>query len=181
MIAYHIDHSQKLKENSELTLFDTCADTLDPTIRLYGFNNVSHWGKSCYEYLSSSFSNDFNTINSFQIELLAESVRKSYYPDKPSRFKSLFAVARLSDLKLWKEYFPIDSGTHIYEIEYDPSKCVELDARFLKGGVDCDPYTQTDSLKKYWSGQTSDSPLPELLISLPVIVRRLVCTGEIIV
>lgn len=104
MIAYHLDHSGSLKEGTTLELFNTDANPNDPTIQLYGLNQVSNWGMSCYKYLLNLSSNsdavmDFSSANSFSIELQVESIRQKLHPDKPSRFKSILQlkISMISD------------------------------------------------------------------------------------
>lgn len=181
MIAYHLDCDGVLKENSTLSLLATDANPNLPEIKLYGFLSVSNWGQRCYEALVSPTTlADYHSINSLQIDLQAEVIRKIYFPDKPSRFKSIFAVKELSDLKLWANILPINQSSAIFEIEYDPSVSTELDANFLMGGIDANPVELLSTLCKYWSGEMSDSPLPELLIPLPAIIRKRLSPGELI-
>lgn len=181
MIAYHLDCSGKLKEGYKLPLIDTNANPDDQIVKLYGFNKVSHWGKLCYEYLLNPFTlTDINSINSFQIDLQAEIIRKQFYSNIPSRFKSIFAVKQISDFIPWKNIFQLIRSTKIFEIEYDTSKCIELDANYLRGGIDCNPNSQIESLHKYWSGQLSNSPLLELLIPLPITIGRSIPSEELI-
>lgn len=181
MLAYHLDRSEKLKEGYELHLLDTSANLDDQIVELYGFNKVSHWGKLCYEYLLNPFTfTDINSMNSFQIDLQAEIIRKQFYSNMPSRFKSIFAVKQISDFIPWAKYFSINQCPHIFEIECDASQCIELDATYLKGGITCNPNSQIESLHKYWSGQLSNSPLLELLIPLPVTIGRSIRSEELI-
>lgn len=179
MIAYHLDRCQTLKANSEIHLLNTHADPLNATVKLYGFDMVSHWGKQIYDFHLNRVVS-LEHLNSFQIDLTAETIRQSFFPDAPSRLKSLFAVRKLSDFKLWKKHLPISPESHIYEVEFDSSKYIELDASFLKGGVGYNPFIMNAALMKYWSGQKSNSPLPELLIPLPVFIGRRITPSEII-
>lgn len=179
MIAYRFDRSGSLKENSTLNLIPTGASIEDPTISLYGFDFVSAWGNSCYKSLTTPPSvASFGSFNSLSIDLQAEAVRKALFPNKPSRFKSIFAVKQLSDFSAWKDILHINSESSIFEIEC--TSAVELDAYFLRGGISSDPFVSDDLLIKYWSGEKSSSPLPELLIPLPVIVNRRLTANELV-
>lgn len=181
MIAYHLDCQGVLKEGSTLSLITTDADPNCPTMKLYDFFSVSNWGKRCYEYLVRSMPiTDYSSTNSVQIDLQVEICRQNYFPDKPSRFKSIFAVKQLSDLKLWSNILSINPSSAVFEIEYDPASSAELDASFLLGGIDADPIKYLTMQYKYWSGEMSDSPLPEILIPLPTIVRRRLGPDELI-
>lgn len=169
MIAYHLDRDHVLHENSFLTLKNTNASTNCDSIQLYGLNSVSHWGHAVYDYLNNQGQNyDFSTAINIQIELNAEIIRQNYFPEKPSRFKSLFAVKHLEDFKLWEKFLPVNSDSVIYEVKYEPTQCAALDASFLKGNVGLSPLQQTEDLIKYWKGIRSSNPLIELVIPLPV-------------
>jgi hypothetical protein len=191
MIAYHLDRSEQLQSDSTLNLIPTNANTSDTTISLYGLDKVSHWGKLCYDYFQHLISDidvekSFASSNSFSIDLQAESIRKQFFQNKPSRFKSIFAVKELNDFKLWERYFQINENSHIFEIEFDDSAYCEADASFLRGGIiqSSNPNQCAlqimDTLKKYWSGQMSENPLPELIVSLPVYIKRQLSPDEFI-
>lgn len=192
MIAYHLDRSGKLEEGAVLNLLETNANPEDSTFKNYGLHKVSHWGMLCYNYLKNIHSDpssiyDFDSVNSFSIDLQAESIRNSCFPNKPSRFQSIFAVENLHDFKLWESYLPINKHSHIFEIEFEDSLYCKVDANFLRGGIvpsSTDSFSYilqiTDCLQKYWSGQMSENPLPELLIPLPVTIKRLLAPDEFI-
>lgn len=182
MIAYHLDRSNSLQEGMCLSLIEPHVPIDASTVNCYGVDKVSSWGNQCCHLLQPNFVSGgvtLDTLHSLQIELFAETIRKKFFPEKPSRFKSIFAVKHLSDFKLWEQYLPINQNSSIFEIEYDPLKCIELDARHLRGGVDCDPIIMSQYSTSYWSGNFSSSPLPELLIPLPVIVGRRVSETEL--
>lgn len=181
MIAYHLDRSGALKKGDLLSLFQTGANSSDPTTQLYGFDHVSRWGLSCYECLKNPFKcNNLEVLNSLQLDLNAENIRQNSFPRLPSRFKSIFAVKNLEDFNLWSNYLYLDEHSQVFEIECDSSKVVELDANFLRGGIDHFNILSVETLHSYWSGKMSDSPLPELLIPLPVTVGRLVSRGKVV-
>lgn len=181
MIAYHLDRSGALKEGDLLTLFQTDANRSNPATRLYGFDHVSRWGLFCYECLKNPFEhNNLEILNSLQIDLNAENIRQKFFPQLPSRFKSIFAVKDLQDFNLWSRYLHLNEHSQIFEIEYDISKSVELDANFLRGGIGYFDIPSIETIQNYWSGQMSDFPLPELLVPLPVTVGKLVSRGKII-
>ena len=81
----------------------------------------------------------------------------------------------------WSKYFNLDNHSRIFEIEFDHSSYCEVDANFLKGGIDCDPLRNRTSLYNYWSGKMSPSPLPELIIELPVFIKRQLSPSEFII
>lgn len=181
MIAYHLDRCNSLKENSYLSLEPTGIPSTDSLAAIFGFDFVSNWGRQMYElYTSSPDPSNFQSYISLQIDMQAENVRKSHFPDSPSRFKSIFAVPKLSDFSLWRDSLQIDENASIFEIEYDPQTVVQLDATFLIGSIGSDPFHQWESLFRYWSGEMSSNPLPELLIPLPVFTRKCLRVNELI-
>ncbi|MDD3186574.1 MAG: DUF2441 domain-containing protein [Anaerostipes sp.] len=186
MIAYHLDRTRKMTPNSVLELITTTSNSNDQTTNLYGFDKVSLWGMSCYNFLENLYSPtntipDFSSANSFQIDLQAEIIRQNFFPEKPSRFKSIFAVEKLKEFLLWSDYLEVNNQSHIYEIEFKESQCCKLDAYFLKGGISSHNIQDKEALIKYWSGKMSDNPLPELVIQLPVRVKRLLSPSEFII
>ena len=149
MIAYHLDRDQTLRENTLLIPQKTNVVTNYDSIQLYGLSSVSHWGYAVCDYLNTQGQNyDFSTAINIQIELNAEIIRQNFFPKRPSRFKSLFAVKHLEDFRLWEKFLPINLDSVIYEVEYNPAQCAELDASFLKGSIGPDSFHQTEDLIK---------------------------------
>lgn len=170
MFVYHLDRGQHLCPNKTIDYFFPSCNSLNPSISLYGFDKVSSWGLSCYNTLANPENNicGYDDINTLQIELNAEIYRKNYYPQMPSRFKCIFAFESLSDIKFWNEYFKIDKNSSIYRLEIPDSNFFKLDARFLKCGIGASVFDTNINMQYYWSGKFSATPLPELLIPLPV-------------
>ena len=136
---------------------------------------------------------DWSTANTYNLEIHAETLRCQAFPEKPSRLSVFFCARRLSDILSWNEYFPLSPGSRICEIEYD-GPLYEFDARFLRGialpvepvnldSSDMDQLAQNISqvrrnLFLYWSGARSENPLPEVLVPLPVVIRRIASLGS---
>lgn len=175
MIAYHLDRLGNLEVGQTLQLRKPDFhnnQVFKQSIELYGLDHVSRWGMQFSEWMKypNAISNQ-EQLDIFNIESLAESVRHTTYPHAPSRFKSLFAVRKLSDFEFWEEHFKNNNKNYsIYEIEYNSDNAMEFDARFLDSVARVDFLTRFEMLSRYWTGEISASPLPELLIPLPVTV-----------
>lgn len=167
MIAYHIDRTCSLSINQVLSSVNNFD--LENIFNIYD-NSLSAHG---IQYLTKS---PFNNIGSFLWEIAAEYVRILKYPQYPSRFKCLFAVEDLEQLKNWKTFF----GNSTYQIvKLECSKSYKFDANWITKPGSFKNYCETDKFDtvsfasycyfadKYWSGQPSSSPLWELLVELP--------------
>ena len=169
MIAYHLDRKKTLVSNCILDLTPTNNNNSND---IYGLDNVSYFGLSRYNFLSMNEVFDYEFVNSCAIDFFVETVRYTSFPDKPSRFKSIFAVKKPEDFLLWNEYLPLNSDSVIWEIEYTHNSCFYCDARHLIGGIIFDPLQTMNAYHNYWSGIFTNNPLPELLIELPVTVKK---------
>jgi hypothetical protein len=114
------------------------------------------------------------------IELIFELVRRAHFPNKPSRFTSLFAVKEKSDFRQWPELnnklrFP---KSHILKIHV-AEDIQRFDSNLLRGGLSFGsehgkcyagylPIAMFNYAYKYWSGLSSDLPRFEYLIPLPI-------------
>lgn len=119
-------------------------------------------------------------VNEPIVDLIFELVREHYYPEAPSRLTSLYASATKENAELWQHLWIKNFGDkagqiakELWEIEFD-AKPLEVDATFLNIDVkDKFSYLQAlDSAHRYWQGEFSETPLPELLVPLPVVVGK---------
>lgn len=174
MIAYHVDRQSSLRPGA------TVCGFVDENY--YSLPVLSMWGKTVKNSLLSP---DFNLLNTYNIEIHTESVRKAYFPSMLSRFSSFFAVPSLDDFSAWKDILgPLDECT-IYEVSFF-GRYHLLDASFLNQNLffvqeSEDPlehYSELaasrNALHDYWNGVFSENPLPELLIELPVYINKIV-------
>lgn len=105
-------------------------------------------GISCHgdNYLlkNSSLAN----ITSPAIELLFEYVRRSIFPQKPSRYSSIFGIETIEDANLFNERYGQNKGT-IWEIESkDWIRCNMNLLTFTCSTLVCSYYAH-----KYWNGE----------------------------
>ena len=167
MVVYHVDRTCLISKGQ--TLSNVSNYDLDNIFDVYN-NSLSAHG---IQYLTKHLGNN---VDSFMWEIAIEYVRLLKYPNYPSRFKCLFAVESLNELKEWQTFFK-NSPCNILKIEC--SKAYKFDARWITNPGVFHNYVQTNKFdnisfasycyfaNKYWSGQPSNNPLWELLVELP--------------
>lgn len=195
MKLYHLDRTGTLCDHADILLKP--ISELDPDIRssmlFEGFPEgvsqhcINMTTSKSYIYQnhgSQSFSIDslkiaFKYANSYMIDFIFELVRQAKFPHMPSRFQSLFAVKELSDFYAWSGLVnDITPNSQLFELDV-PDETPRLDAYFLKGGIVFNPDPSScyfhslaaqsyDLAIKYWSGESSDHPQYEYLVSLPL-------------
>ena len=187
MVLYHLDHKGTLSEGQRIVP-GRCH-------RLYPDVPLSHFGEGILAYPESSprvmtVAESFSQGNTYNLEIRAESLRREVFKSFPSRLGSFYCVQTIADLFPWAEYFPLSADSRICEIEYE-GPILEFDARFLRGNAlgfpSAEPGSKewteqlmivNESLLNYWTRQRSASPLPEILVSLPVTIRRVASLGS---
>lgn len=129
---------------------------------------------------AESFARGKTSVDIQIIETTFELVRRAHFPWLPSRFTSFFAVRRPEDFLQWPEMLDLSTypNQKIFEIDApDDTPC--FDSSFLRGGLifgqengkyymGCLPAPTADLAYRYWSGEASDTPRMEYLISLPI-------------
>lgn len=162
MIVYHIDRAGSLCEGMELTL---SADGL------------SRHGQ---RYWRSPNVKNVLEINDYFIEHIFEEVRLAHYPDRPSRFVSLFGSPTVTQLNYWGTTLKEADDPPVWQID-SPSVWL-ADAALLRC-MEADTYNLArarSNAHRYWQGALKyDSaakscvpalmacPSAEALISLP--------------
>lgn len=98
------------------------------------------------------------------IEILFEYMRRSYFPDKPSRFQSFHALQSLDDAKKFrKNYF--NSRGIIWEVGCDNTFKADMNFLKLEGSL----LELSFRVHRYWSGQKGEQePFWEFLLTPPV-------------
>lgn len=115
-----------------------------------------------------------------------ESVRRSVFPENPSRFQSMFCLSSPEELKRWPEITTTASqNAQLFEISVSDD-LKPFDSALLRGGLVCRFNPPTESMcslgflplaslnlaNQYWSGLLSDEPRMEYLVPLPVQVGQ---------
>ena len=179
MILYHLDRFGALTEG-QIILPGPYSD-LFPDVQLSLFGQ----GILRQDPIAIA-SSSYNEINTHNLELHAENIRRKHFPGLPSRLSSFFAVRSIADLVLWGDIFSLGPVSRIFEIEYD-GPVYEFDASFLHGFTtprpgeplnmdqfNADIHQTWVWLTRYWLGERTDHPLPEVLLPLPVTIGKLV-------
>ena len=124
---------------------------------------------------------DSGVSRSLLVGLVFELVRRSHFPDKPSRYQSLFACQHLSEVRKFRALLADERGEDeirtapIYEVITD-EPVHRGDMRLLNS--DCPVLELYHRAWLYWAGEAApvktgeEEPFWELLIPLPVFVGR---------
>lgn len=200
MTYYHVDRSGLLSPGQIIDLNKTYRPNNhiheEYFIKMFP-NGVSKHGEyylnDCmHESKTIDYINEFKTGNDFLSTTLMENffelVRRSYFPDKTSRFCTLFALETPDEISKWEQF---NENMPIFEINTDiPGQ--KYDANLLYGGTcffcdnrvinDVFHYTQTiqgyspalnlDFAFKYWNQELSGNPKPEILLPLPITIGK---------
>ncbi|SAB24574.1 Uncharacterised protein [Enterobacter roggenkampii] len=136
-----------------------------------------------YLYNPALFDEDHQRDSALLIGLILELVRRSDFPDKPSRYQSLFACQHISEVKQFREQLADEREEDeirtapIYEVFTDEAvHCGDM--RLLSD--DCPVLELYRRAYLYWSGEPApvregkeeEKPFWELLIPLPVLIGR---------
>jgi hypothetical protein len=101
------------------------------------------------------------------IDLLFEYVRRSEFPDRPSRYQSVFGSPNLEAAKAFREEFG-RANDPIWEIEADRHFVGDMRHLTLAGSALAISYRA----HRYWLGEPSNDPLWEALVVPPVRVLK---------
>ena len=162
---YHLSRTDSLIPGQLLDLIDTPTCCLE-TEALFKTSFPSGITKHGEIYLFSQIQN--NQIGSMQfIEAVFELIRRAEFPEKPSRFQSIYGCETIEEAKAFRDKYPQYNGKQsstIWEVEC--AKGYKVDMNWLNTGN-----TFLDSIllaKKYWGGVPSLTPMWEILMCPPV-------------
>jgi len=104
----------------------------------------------------------------WHIEIILELVRRSDYDNNISRFQSVFGANSMEDLENWMNLPNVKSnnGDVFYVV---PDSFCEKDAGHLNYDADFDEMTDLaehliETAHSYWSGQSAEPAIPEVLL-----------------
>lgn len=182
MDFYHIDRLKRLSSTRHIQLHklsDTLPElTISDKKILETFNyELSQHG---IVYLSQRFDSKSSFALSAQIELAFEFVRQLYFPQKLSRFQSMFAFKESNGWKSFPSFKKLPRNsfnivlleTDYYE-EYDAS-WLHSYFNVIERGQTCEKYSNSYIISNafsYWSGEKSSKPQMECLLKCPVTVN----------
>lgn len=177
MIAYHIDRRCVLQKGQTLSLDNNC--NLENTFNVFK-NSLSNFGK---QYLCANLplivdSGFLQIDGSFIWEFALEYIRCLNFPDLPSRFQCVFGCQTLEDIEMWKNHFFSTGYTKMNIVKIETKDAFLRDANWFNqkglyshfktdkfGNISFSAYCYYAN--KYWSGEMTDNPKKELLITLP--------------
>jgi hypothetical protein len=182
---YHVDRvTGRLKSGQVIEFLYAKSEIKDRTNRADIYtsmfpNGVTYHG---WEYLLNDKRVQPHQDKLGMIEILAEFIRRSDYPERISRFQSFFACKTLEDAKRFISLYPITTPEgetkcqgDIWLVQCD-RVAFEGDMTYLGLG-DCwlDAITR---LKLYWAGERGQdqAPLLEVLLKPPVTVVKKIKT-----
>jgi len=179
MQFYHIDKNGTLQTGQILSLipFDKISNypTNIDISRLNLLDGLSAFG---VKYLCTPTSNKYD-YHTYQIELVFELVRQLHFPNKPSRFQSIFCSKSFDELFAnWRELIVSSNASKIVVLETEQNYS-KHDANYLDlGAYKIDNHNAYSNLVAYerafhyWNGDISSSPRLEYLVKLPVVVTE---------
>lgn len=186
MIVYHIDRDQTLKVGQEIKLktFNLPECNIEHRMFPQGFSQHG------LHYINEGFQhNSGNKAEFYVLEYELELIRRCFFPERPSRYQSLFACMDFEQLKKW--LYIADSQSIVWELEVNDNAVTELDSSLLipalgyksdDSGIKTLHFSPESSFVKsysYWAGERSVNPCNELVISLsqyPVRVKKMIGT-----
>ena len=163
---FRVDQSMNLYEGQEINYIN--SDNIEPEELQTDINFLFPEGISNLGFsLINKSANDISNL----VELVFEYVRRSYFPEKPSRFQSIFAFDNIEQAKLFR-YKYCDCKHKIWEVETMPS--FRADMSLLDLPQDCSLLKLDHIAHLYWNSETEDTRCTfwEYLLVPPVKVIR---------
>lgn len=173
---YHVDRvTGRLKPGQIIKCIFAKSDIKDRTNRAEIYtamfpNGVTYHG---WNYLLNDKREGPDQDLLGMIEVLAEFIRRSYYPEKISRFQSFFACKTIRDAERFISLYPVKTPEgDIYRGDIWLVRCdkvsFEGDMTFLGLG-DC-WLDAIINLHLYWTGKIGENPLIEVLLKPPITI-----------
>lgn len=193
MILFHLDRqntfpSDKAKQLSyPINITNTtAANNLFRTIYPHGISKTGERYLSYFDVRSETFEQSKETCFNYRIytiEYIFETVRSFLFPERPSRFTSLFACSDPKGIKYWYELLKNNtmdtskasvkiiepSGITFTADSYWRDEPVSLSSSHMDWST-FSPFVYHERAKQYWRGKFTDHPSIEVLCELPVTV-----------
>ncbi|MCU6226573.1 DUF2441 domain-containing protein [Morganella morganii] len=170
---YSVDRGRSFSQHMELNFLISSSDSgqlTAPIAEQFGAGLSPHGiNYLIYNNLNNYVQNNGNQPNVI-IEYALELLRQQRYPEKPSRFVSMFGCETLDEAKHFRgQYFPNRQSTPIYEI-ISNDRVHKGDMQLLDAG--CPIHEFDTRLNAYWSGESyalyeNYEPFWEIIIPLP--------------
>ncbi|EAQ9101146.1 hypothetical protein CFG14_22540 [Salmonella enterica] len=172
---YTLDRAGTLVEDARIDY----QDTFSPIVELKEHIESRFWQKVSRHGNNYFFNYNINLLSSNEnlsvfMEMLLEERRRASFPDRPSRFRSLFACETVREAAWFRGSSKANLSTAIYEV-HSELVCHRADMKLLN--VNCTPPEMSHRLDLYWQGKTKElypgyEPFWEVLVPLPAIIGR---------
>lgn len=171
---YHVDRYGYLKEEQILTLSkwtNVSPIVLQKHVDLLFPDGVSPHGERyllCNEHAAPS-------VADANLELIYEYIRRANFPDRPSRFQSIFAFENLDSAKRFRDQFSSvlpHPANSIWLLE--ANRGFRANMRLLTR--ECSVLGQSCTAHFYWQGvAAADNPFWEILLVPPIrVLQRII-------
>ncbi|EAX8473359.1 hypothetical protein FRN05_22300 [Salmonella enterica subsp. enterica] len=160
-------------QNFNLTQLPTPALPMTPQAEAQFSSGISMHGLTYFIGAGIHFSNRNNNASA-AIEYALELFRRLHFPDKPSRFVSMFGCETIDEVKHFRGTSKSPLSTPIYEVHSD-SNCHKGDMNLFNPGC---PLCEFDRrMYAYWRGETYSlhegyEPFWEMIIPLPATIGQ---------
>lgn len=169
--CYHLDRYDDLEAGETIELDEVEGLPVDGATALRELfpEGLSHHGR--HYGRQDLYEEDPDDLWDFACEVVFELQRRARYPERPSRFQSVFGFETLDAVERFADGF-VDDPRTVWEVEADSTFVADMhlvDAEDLADGL-----RRADL---YWRGATcSDDPLWEALLVPPIQIREAVGT-----
>lgn len=184
-IYYSVDLKGKLHSGCLVTLgqYELNKATLVDFMNMQYPDGISMHGCNYLYNPEVMMSENTPVSSALVIGLVFELVRKAHFPEKPSRYQSLFACENINEVQKFRDYQVENNGdnpaANIYEVvsNHDVHRG---DMKLLD--TDCPVLELYRRAFLYWSGSTDMlydgyEPFWEILIPLPAFIGKKVAEG----
>ena len=105
-------------------------------------------------------------------ELVWENIRLAEFRGEPSRWRCLFLIEREEEVREWLRVLGFQPMTHWIVKLRVTGRILKADSRFLAGDSEPLPVWY-DKARRYWRGEVTENPLPEVLFEGKVTVEEI--------
>lgn len=183
MEVFHIDRKKSLASGQQISLHKPNS----PNQRFQTYMNTNFPDGISYAgdvFLADVSFHDIQSLNHRVKEIEFESIRRLYFPEKPSRFQCFFALESLDDVQIWARAFNINRVKNpyaVWKISVDNESAItKLDASWRDRDYKSNKVSIYSAWENhmdghaYWRGEDSDDPRKELLIPLSHFVVKVI-------
>ena len=106
-------------------------------------------------------------------ELLWETIRLNEFPEAPSRQRCIWLTRTLDQAREWVKILRFQSSTYSIVYLRAQGRALDTDGRLLAGESEPLPIWY-DKARKYWRGELTEEPWPEVIFDGSVVVEDIV-------